>query len=57
LVEKSRIGMKNFWMYSMNATSVPNAITPFTIWPEPYQTTSAIAIELTASMIENSVAS
>jgi hypothetical protein len=28
LVLNSRIGMKKRWMYSRNATSVPNAMTP-----------------------------
>jgi hypothetical protein len=32
LVEKSRSGTKKRCMYSMNATSVPNANAPATIW-------------------------
>jgi hypothetical protein len=54
--EKSRIGMKNFCTYSMNATSVPKAIAPRRISPELAQTTRPIEIELTASTIENSAA-
>ena len=42
-VEKSRIGTKNFCMYSMKATSVPNASAPARIWPPPYQTMSGEA--------------
>ena len=49
--------MKNFWMYSTNATSVPNAITPATMRPLAYHTVSAIEMELTASTSEKSDAS
>jgi hypothetical protein len=67
LVEKSRIGMKNLFMYSMKATSVPKPIAPETVadaesgsstikWA-PYQRMSAIVMLLMPSTIEKSAAS
>src|ERR1700693_2882554 len=57
LVEKSRIGTKKRCMYSMKDTNVPKARAPAMISPPPYQMMTPSVIELTASTIENKVAS
>jgi len=46
---RSRIGRKNRFVYWMNATRTPKLTAPVTISPPPYQTSSAKAIEPSAS--------
>ena len=46
---RSRMGRKNRFVYSMNATSPPKVSIPRQIWPPPYQRSSATAAEPMAS--------
>ena len=57
LVLNSRMGTKNFCMYSMNATSVPSATSPRPTWPAPYHNINAMQMALMASTRENRLAS
>ena len=43
------MGRKNRFVYWMNATSTPKVTAPATIWPPPYQRSTARAIEPSAS--------